>query len=175
MSGRAMIPLHAFADRLTTAKIHWPNGWKQNLVAVEEVSIVGDVLRVKAEFFLLPAPAVETRPGESTGGFVVPTELADAVRTGLQIIGQPVAVPLEPELSDWIDGSVAPTIVGVYEREYPVTLLDEVTRAFSLWDGKSWHSYETTADRAALNSHISAFQCAPWRGLRHDPTRGTGA
>jgi hypothetical protein len=110
----------------------------------------------------------------ATGGFFVPSELADAVRTGLQIIGQPVAVPLESELTDWIDGSVKPRIVGVYQRDFSFCGKDDMR--FCKWDGDMWLVGYDTVTAAAESSHSSNYQrVIPWRGLRHDPTRGVGA
>ena len=66
-------------------------------------------------------------------------------------------------LTDWIDGSVKPTIVGVYlrriaGREY-----------FSEWDGRRWCGAGHTALEASCVRAVSSDQSALWRGLAHDP------
>ncbi len=80
-----------------------------------------------------------------------------------------------PALSDWIDGSVKPTIVGVYQRDYTETQRGSTWQtAYSLFDGVLWHSCDLTVFRAACNASISPFQSIPWRGLRYDPALSKG-
>lgn len=107
--------------------------------------------------------ALTPSPVASTGGYIVPPDLADAVRTGLQIIGQPVATPLEPELSDWIDGSVKPTLAGVYQRRWPATPNDVWYFRF---DGAVWRSCSKSVWHAYTENDTSTHQALPWRGLR---------
>lgn len=113
------------------------------------------------------------------GGYIVPEELEDAVRTGLEIVGQPVTVNLTPKMSDWMDGSVKPTIVGVYERDLwgPLRKLQPPGtwwQSFSYWDGSAWRMSRATVASAADSIHVSSEQCRRWRGLAEDPSRGTG-
>lgn len=78
----------------------------------------------------------------------------------------------EPQLSDWIDGSVKPTIVGVYQREFAhaVGLVpSHRTQHFSRWDGEQWFQYSDTPHAAMGRRHASEYQSIPWRGLRYDP------
>ncbi len=72
------------------------------------------------------------------------------------------------QLTDWIDGSVPPLIVGVYLRDYSATPAKRPT-AMSLWDGAKWHSQETNPEAAAGNPAVSPWQQLPWRGLARDP------
>ena len=77
-------------------------------------------------------------------------------------------------LTGWIDGSVKPTIVGVYQRDYFSTRSKVAALAFALWDGTQWHSHGATPDAAACNPTLSAFQHAPWRGFANDPALKEG-
>lgn len=174
MSGRRIISTKEIAERLCLAEIDLPGGYVLKGTALKIDTPTGGRACITAEFILFgpePAPAVETRPGESPGGFIVPTELEDAVRTGLQIIGQPVTVRLEPERSDWIDGSVKPTMVGWYERNYTPWLKDE-TVLYAFWNGTAWGTSRLKPVEGREGFYASMESDIPWRGLRHDPTRG---
>lgn len=103
------------------------------------------------------------------GGYIVPEELEDAVRTGLEIVGQPVTVNLTPKLSDWIDGSVKPTIAGIYQRSY-----GSRTVYYCAWTGTRWLCAGVSLMHAARIRSVSGDQSLPWRGLAEDPSRGTG-
>lgn len=120
----------------------------------------------------------EAKPGESTGGglnFIDTTTIHSTARTGLPITGQPVAVLLEPELTDWIDGSVKPTLPGWYERNYTPGNPDELV-LYAYWSGRAWglSRFKPDGNLDPQFEPESSIRC-PWRGLRHDPTRGTGA
>lgn len=65
-----------------------------------------------------------------------------------------------PIKTDWFDGHVKPTSVGVYEREMPWG--DDV---FCKWDGENWINAATTIEAAAQCIGISHFQEQPWRGI----------
>jgi hypothetical protein len=136
---------------------------------------VGDGLMTVTVRYAWFAPKPKPANTEQAGGYVVPEELADAVRTGLEIVGQPVTVNLKPRLSDWIDGSVKPTIVGVYQRRYGSTSVH-----YCMWNGRYWlfptDNIATAAHAARGNpgSNASFEQALPWRGLAEDPSRGLG-
>lgn len=108
--------------------------------------------------------ALTPLPVASTGGYIVPGEkLADALRSSLPMVQQPVAVALNPDLSDWIDGSVKPTIEGVYERQWPGTPEDVWYFRF---DGAVWRCGSTSVWHAYTENDTSTHQALPWRGLR---------
>jgi hypothetical protein len=74
----------------------------------------------------------------------------------------------EPQLSEWIDGSVKPTIVGVYQRDFSFCGKDDIR--FCKWDGDLWLVGYYTVSAAAESSHNSNYQRGiPWRGLARDP------
>jgi hypothetical protein len=66
--------------------------------------------------------------------------------------------------SPWIDGSINPTIPGVYER------FDNGW--YAKWTGRHWMVGDSDKETAAQATQIS--RCAvgdPWRGLASDPNR----
>jgi len=168
---RPLIFSKEFAELLGIGTIDLPNGYQLATTSMQIFSETGCPVGIKAEF-LVRGPEVKLANTDSAGGYVVPVELEDAVRTGLDIVQQPRAVLLEPDLSDWIDGSVKPTIEGVYERDVSPT--SRVIPAYSLWDGFGWHSMHHDVRKAYRERALSSCQNAPWRGLRHDPARSEG-
>jgi hypothetical protein len=76
-------------------------------------------------------------------------------------------------LTDWIDGSVKPSLPGVYQRDIRSFSLFGVSvfpvAAFALWDGIVWHVYGTSAEKAFATRQVSERQSLPWRGLARDP------
>ena len=103
----------------------------------------------------------------------MPAELEQATRDVVVITQKLVAVPVDPELSDWIDGSVKPTIVGVYERDFPHSISCPQPN-YSYWDGVSWHHESNDVRKALYRRALSFCQNASWRGLRHDPALSEG-
>jgi hypothetical protein len=73
-------------------------------------------------------------------------------------------------LTDWIDGSVKPSLPGVYMRKWPFN--EEVW--FFRFDGRMWRSASKTPLRASTESDISTHQHLHWRGLAHDPALSEG-
>jgi len=72
----------------------------------------------------------------------------------------------EPQLSDWIDGSVKPTIVGVYQRRFEPS---GWTR-YALWDGTQWRASWPSPTAAAQETCPSGHRTASWwRGLAQNP------
>jgi hypothetical protein len=72
----------------------------------------------------------------------------------------------KPQLSEWIDGSVKPTLPGVYQRRWPFS----GEHCFFRFDGRAWRSASKTPLWASIESDISSFQDLPWRGLARDPS-----
>ena len=70
----------------------------------------------------------------------------------------------KPKLTPWIDGSVKPTRVGVYERMSPGW--------YGKWDGRAWMRGDTRKRVAAASSLRSDYQNHHWRGLASDPAKG---
>lgn len=72
----------------------------------------------------------------------------------------------QPQLSEWINASTPPTIVGVYERRFS----RYGAPYYALWDGTQWHaSWWNPTDAAAETSHSGHRAASWWRGLRYDP------
>lgn len=69
-----------------------------------------------------------------------------------------------PQLSEWIDGSIKPTIVGVYQRHYYMS-----TKYYCMWTGTRWLCAGGSPMHAARIRAVSGAQDLQWRGLRHDP------
>jgi hypothetical protein len=76
-------------------------------------------------------------------------------------------------LSQWLDGSVRPTLPGVYERNLlPLAMRDHAeipATGYSLWDGEFWMWTRATVHDAAVDIVPSTHQTLPWRGLAYDP------
>lgn len=71
------------------------------------------------------------------------------------------------KLTPWIDGSIKPTIPGVYQRQYSKT-------AYCLWSGDYWYwnGFSPEAAIVAANDLGGSWaQELPWRGLASDPNR----
>lgn len=67
-----------------------------------------------------------------------------------------------PRLSPWIDGSMRPVRVGVYQRWYVETTGQ---KNYSLWDGRAWLlGADTPAEANDPATYDSMVQSAPWRG-----------
>lgn len=115
----------------------------------------------------------EPKPDAWMGGYVVPTDLEETVRAGLDIVAQRGAVPADPDLSDWIDGSIEPQIVGVYERDFPHSISCPLP-SYSLWDGVSWHAERSDVRKAHFERALSSSQNERWRGMRHYPAPAEG-
>jgi hypothetical protein len=173
VSARPLITSERLAERMGLSAIDAPDGTRLEVQSLEIETKNKNHVKVRVCYAMFgPKPAPEA---ESTGGYFVPVELEEAVRTGIDIVKQCRAVPLEPDVSDWIDGKVKPTIVGVYERQYGPTSV-----SYCMWDGAHWlfptDSVATAADAVHINSTgtTSFKQELPWRGLRHYPARETG-
>ena len=80
----------------------------------------------------------------------------------------------KPKLTPWIDGSVKPTRVGVYERDYayPRPIKRKSVVVFCRWDGADWYCCSSTILGAAAEGLASDIDGAPWRGLASDPSKG---
>jgi hypothetical protein len=76
----------------------------------------------------------------------------------------------EPQLSEWIDGSVKPTLPGVYQRMWPH---HEAVNYFR-FDGSFWFAAAESVFLASVESDASMHQYLPWRGLAHDPALSEG-
>jgi hypothetical protein len=171
--GRPLIFSKELAERLRIGTIDLPNGYQLSATSMQIVSETGSNVRIKAEF-VVRGPEVKPTNSDAAGGYVVPPELEDAVRTGLDIVQQPRTMPLEPDLSEWVDGSIKPTIEGVYERKYFSGTPDGFVCRYALWDGATWHTCSESVHGAALKEAYSSFQNRAWRGLRYDPSRSEG-
>jgi hypothetical protein len=87
-----------------------------------------------------------------SGGYFVPEDIAP-------LLGIP--------LSEWIDGWVAPTLPGVYQRRWGNC---EGGFMYARFDGVFWYASAKTVRRACIESDISSYQKGiDWRGLARDP------
>ena len=78
--------------------------------------------------------------------------------------------PANRHLCDWVDGSVKPTIVGVYQRDYSLPPFVGLDIRYCLWDGRVWRIGYLTISAAAVSKSRSVRQSEnKWRGLRYDP------
>ncbi len=69
----------------------------------------------------------------------------------------------KPKLTPWIDGSIKPSIPGVYEREF------FPGEYYCLWTGSFWDMPSSNLLIAAIPAHRSSIQSRPWRGLAEKP------
>lgn len=172
MSRGPLMMTKTLAERMGIRSIDAPDGTRLEVQTFEIETKNREPVRVTVHYLMF-GPDPKPANTEQAGGYVVPPELEDAVRTGLDIVQQPrTLATLGPKLSAWIDGSVAPTIAGVYERDLSPTC--RVIPAYSLWDGTSWRAAHHDVREAHLESARSSCQNAPWRGLRDDPALSKG-
>lgn len=73
----------------------------------------------------------------------------------------------QPKLTDWIDGSVKPTIKGWYERNYDD---NKIIHYLDYWDGKDWW-YGVGSGKKCRRAIL---QDRSWRGLAQDPAKVKG-
>jgi hypothetical protein len=67
-------------------------------------------------------------------------------------------------LTDWIDGSIKPTVDGVYQRRFP-----DGGIAFCRFFRGFWCFCASTIEEAAQSIIISGYDLIPWRGLKEKP------
>ena len=174
MNKRPLMTLRLLADRLGIQPINCADGTRLSPIAggIEIATPETGTVTVTVRYgWFGPEPTPANT--EQAGGYFVPTEVAEAMRDESVMVSQRRAAPLIPELSGWIDGSVKPTIVGVYERDFPHSISCPQPN-YSLWDGVSWHEERNDVRNALFRRPLSVCQNAAWRGLRHDPARSEG-
>lgn len=170
MSKGPLMTTRLLAERMGIKDIHGEDGYRLAPQNIEISTAQGDAVNVTVKYMMF-GPAPKPAASEQAGGYWVPDDCGEAVRSALPMVTQRAA-QIGPDLTDWIDGSVEPTIVGVYERNFPPT--SRIVPAYSLWDGASWHSMHADVQKANRERALSSCQNAPWRGLRHDPARSEG-
>jgi len=66
-------------------------------------------------------------------------------------------------MSDWIDGSIKPTKIGIYERYYDGDIW------CCKWDGQTWFTGVDNVYIAKNEKMISRCQNLPWREIEEEP------
>lgn len=171
MSGRSLITTRLLAERLGIQPIDCADGTRLSPLAggIEIATPDTGIVTVTVRYGMFghePVTAAESDWEPE------PPELERRTRDGLAIVQRRGATPCDPDRSDWIDGSVQPTIVGPYLRDLSKTLLAKVFEnevAWSMWDGQRWRWPATSPEIAASRDRVSGLQHLRWRGLAHDP------
>lgn len=164
----------ALAERMGIRSIDCPDGTRLSPLAGGLTIDASDgalvTVTVRYGWF---GPEPKPANTEQAGGYIVPTELAEATRDEAPLVRAPVAVRVEPDVSDWIDSSVKPTIIGWYQRNYTPWMPDE-TVLYAFWNGTAWGTSRLKPDQAPNSFQASIADDLPWRGLRHYPAPTEG-
>lgn len=162
----------ALAERMGIGPINAPDGTWLEVQSFEIETKPNDRVRVTVHYAMF-GPEPKPANTEQAGGYIVPTELAEATRDEAPLVRAPVAVRVEPDVSDWIDSSVKPTIIGWYQRNYTPWMPDE-TVLYAFWNGTAWGTSRLKPDQAPKTFQASIADDLPWRGLRYDPALSQG-
>lgn len=79
---------------------------------------------------------------------------------------------MRQKLTPWIDGSIKPERVVVYQRYFNGNGKDIPSKIWwARWDGEQWCAGSPDMREASLEELSTVYEHLPWRGLASDPRK----